>query len=97
MFPSKAFDSLVQAGKPVGSLRISDLGRVLPVETMTVDEITEVVARLERAGIPVEIDAELEVPYHRKAASHSKAASEQSSFSNAKSTDHVRWEALACA
>jgi hypothetical protein len=95
MSPQKAFDRLVQLGMRAGSLRVSDLGRVLPIETMTVDEITEVVARLEGAGISVEIDAELEAPSHRKATSNSKAIPKQSSLSGAKSVDHARLEALA--
>jgi hypothetical protein len=95
MSPQDAFDRLVQLGMRAGSLKVSDLARVLPVETMTVDEITEVVARLEGAGISVEIDGELKAPSRRKAASHSKAIPKQSPLTGAKSGDHARLEALA--
>jgi hypothetical protein len=90
-----AFDRLVQLGMRAGRLRVSDLGRILPIETMTVNEITEIVARLEGAGIAVEIDAELEAPSHRKAASDSEAIPKQSSPSGAMSLDHARLQALA--
>jgi hypothetical protein len=95
MFPSKEFDRLVQAGKLTGGLKISDLGRLLPVETMTADEITEVLARLEGVGIPVAIDAELEAPYHREPGSNSNAMPEPPSPSNAQAMAQARLEALA--
>ena len=95
MFPSKAFDRLVQAGKLDGGLKISDLGRLLPIETMTADEIAEVLADLEGVGIPVAMDAELEAPYHRKPVSNSKVMPEPASPSNAQVRAQARLEALA--
>ena len=95
MIPPTAFDRLVQLGKRPGSLTVSKLGRVLPVDTMTVEEITEVVARLEGAGILVEIDAEFEASHPRKTPSNSEAMPKQASLSAAKTTDHARLEALA--
>ena len=49
MKSTTAIDSLVRWGEVHGSLRVSDLGRLLPVDNMTVEEITEIVARLEEA------------------------------------------------
>jgi hypothetical protein len=41
-------------------------GPGLPVDTMTIEELADVVARLEEAGIAVEIDAGMLTPHRRK-------------------------------
>ena len=94
VIPAKALDRLIELGRPAGSLRIGDLGRMLPVETMTVGEIAEVVARVEEAGISVVVDPALEAPHHRNRAPI-YAVSGQPALSGAKSTDGSRLEALA--
>ena len=94
MIPATALDRLIESGKLAGSLSISDLGRMLPIETMTVNEIAEVVARVEEEGISVVMDAELDAPHHRQTASND-AIPGQTTLSGAKSTDRARLEALA--
>jgi hypothetical protein len=68
MIPTTAVDRLVQLGRRQGGLKIDDIRQTLPIENMTIEEITEVVTRLEDVGISVEIDAGLLTRSHRKMA-----------------------------
>jgi Sigma-70 factor, region 1.1 len=68
MIPTTAVDRLVQLGRRQAGLDTDDIRRALPIDTMTIDEITEVVAHLEEVGVSVEIDPALLVPQHRKMA-----------------------------
>jgi Sigma-70 factor, region 1.1 len=67
MISTTAFDRLVQLGRQRG-LKIDDIREVLPIDTMTVEEIADVVVRLEDAGISVDVDAGLLTPHHRTVA-----------------------------
>jgi hypothetical protein len=66
MISTTAFDRLMQLARQHGRLKIDDIRRTLPIDTMTVEEIAGVVIRLEEAGIPVEVDARFLTPYHQK-------------------------------
>jgi sigma-70-like protein len=55
MISTTAIDHLMQLGRRRSGLHIDDIRQVLPVDTMTIEELADVVARLEEAGI--EIDA----------------------------------------
>jgi hypothetical protein len=66
MISTMAFNRLMQLGRQHGSLKIDDIRQALPVDAMTVEEIAEVVVRLEEAGISVEVDAGLLIPSHQK-------------------------------
>ncbi|WP_431854438.1 hypothetical protein [Azospirillum sp.] len=46
-----------------GRLSVEDLGRALPIDTMSATEVAEVVDRLERAGIDVDVDPTLTRPH----------------------------------
>lgn len=52
-----------EAGRQGGRLSVEDLGRVLPLDTMSATEVAEVVERLERAGIDVDVDPALTRPH----------------------------------
>jgi Sigma-70 factor, region 1.1 len=66
MISTTAVDRLMQLGRRRGGLQIDDIRQALPVDTMTIDELADVMARLEEAGIAVEIDASMLTPHHRK-------------------------------
>jgi hypothetical protein len=66
MISTTAVDRLMQLGRRRGGLEIDDIRQALPIDTMTIEELADVMARLEKAGISVEIDAGLLSPHHRK-------------------------------
>jgi hypothetical protein len=66
MISTTAVDRLIQLGRRRGGLEIDDIRQALPIDTMTIEELADVVAHLEEAGISVEIDAGLLTPHHRK-------------------------------
>ena len=66
MISTTAVDRLMQLGRRRGGLHIDDIRQVLPVDTMTIEELADVVSRLEEAGIAFEIDAGMLTPHHRK-------------------------------
>jgi Sigma-70 factor, region 1.1 len=66
MISTTAVDRLMQLGRRRGGLQIDDIRQALPVDTMTIEELADVVARLEEAGIAVEIDAGMLTPHRRK-------------------------------
>lgn len=49
----------MEMGRQRGGLDIDDIRRALPVDTMSIEELSDVLAHLEEAGIPVEIDSVL--------------------------------------
>lgn len=53
---SSDIDRVLAIGRERGSLTVSELNRLLPVERMAPEEIALLIARLEDAGIPVELD-----------------------------------------
>jgi len=68
MISTTVVDRLIQLGRRQGGLEIKDIRQALPIDTMTIEELADVVARLEEAGISVEIDAALFTPRHQKMA-----------------------------
>ena len=66
MISTTTVDRLIQLGRRRGGLVIDDIGQALPVNTMSTEELADVLARLEEAGISVEIDPALLTPHHRK-------------------------------
>jgi|SRR4051812_29093830 len=68
MISATAVDRLVQLGKQRGGLEIDDIRQALPINTMTIEELVDVLARLEESGISVEVDSSLLTPPHRKMA-----------------------------
>ena len=68
MISTTVVDRLIQLGRRQGGLEIEDIRQALPIDTMTIEELADVVARLEEAGISVEIDAALLTPRHQKMA-----------------------------
>jgi Sigma-70 factor, region 1.1 len=68
MISTTAVDRLMQLGRRRGGLEIDDIRQALPIDAMTIEELADVMARLEEAGISVEIDAGLLSPHHRKTA-----------------------------
>ena len=66
MISTTAVDHLMQLGRRRGGLHIDHIRQVLPVDTMTIEELADVLARLEEAGIAFEIDAGMLTPHHRK-------------------------------
>ena len=54
----------MEMGRQRGGLDIDDIRRALPVDTMSIEELSDVLAHLEEAGIPVEIDSVLLTPRH---------------------------------
>ena len=45
-----------EAGRRGGRMSVEELGRILPIDRMSGAEVAEVVDRLERAGIDVDVD-----------------------------------------
>jgi hypothetical protein len=68
MISTTAVDRLIQLGRRRGGLEIDDIRQALPIDSMTIEELADVTARLEEAGISVEIDARLLAPHHQKMA-----------------------------
>ena len=66
MISTTVFDRLLELGRRRGALQSDDIRQALPVDTMTIEEIVDVLTRLEEAGIAVEIDPALLTPRHRK-------------------------------
>lgn len=64
MTSTTAVESLKEMGRQRGGLNVDDIRRALPVDTMSIEELSDVLAHLEEAGIPVEIDSVLLTPRH---------------------------------
>ncbi len=50
-----AYRRLEEAARRDGHLHLDDLARILPLDTMSMTEVTDVVERLERSGIDVDL------------------------------------------
>ena len=59
MFDQAALDRLLTYARRKGGLDADDIARELPVETITPAEIADVVARLEAAGVSIDLDRSL--------------------------------------
>jgi sigma-70-like protein len=95
MISTTAVDRLMQLGRRRDGLEIDDIRHALPIDTMTIEELADVVARLEEAGISVEIDAGLLTPHHRIALPEGKPTPEPSRASERATTAHPRLLSLA--
>lgn len=58
-----AYQRLEAHGRRDGRITVEEMGREMPIEEMDPVEIAEVVDRLERAGIDVDVDAALLKPH----------------------------------
>jgi hypothetical protein len=67
MIEERTVQELIALGRPTGHLTSEQLKQVLSVESMSIDELAEVVLRLERAGIDVDLDPDLLEPNRRSA------------------------------
>lgn len=56
MATDTAVDTLVRLGRCKGGVTIEDISRIIPIERMTLQEVGDLVLRVEEAGIPVAID-----------------------------------------
>lgn len=63
-----ALTDLISLAQRRGSLATEDIRRVLPIDRMTVEDLSYVLARLEQAGIDIEIDPSLLLPDDKTAA-----------------------------
>lgn len=91
MISTAAFDRLMHLGRQPGGLKIDDIRQALPIDTMAIEEIADVVARLEEAGISVEVDAGLLTSRPRKRTSPAaKPTAELLPHSEQAATDHAR-------
>jgi hypothetical protein len=79
MISTTELDCLKEISRQRGRLGIADIQQALPVDTMSIEELSDVLAQLEEAGIPVEIDSALLTPHYRRGALHEvKPATEPS-------------------
>ena len=67
MPPDPRFHRLMELGKQQGGLTPNDLHQVLDVERLSTDELSDMLVRLEQAGVSVEIDPALLAPASRRA------------------------------
>lgn len=56
---SSALKRLAAIQQSQGFVTLTEMGRVLPVDSMTPEEIGQTIAQLEQAGIDIEVDKEL--------------------------------------
>jgi hypothetical protein len=87
MVQSKTIQELIAIGRPAGHLSSNQLQRVLPVDTMSIDEIADVVLQLERSGIEVDLDPALLEPGPHPI--QPRALSAQAELSNVDEARHV--------
>jgi hypothetical protein len=59
---SNTLDRLISLGRERGHLTTEDLRASLPVESMSAEEIAQVVVHLEETGVPVELEENLLSP-----------------------------------
>jgi hypothetical protein len=82
-------------GRRRGGLEIDDIRQALPVDTMTAEELADVLARLEEAGISVEIDPVMLTPRHRRTTVHDVKPAMELWQSERTATAHDRLSILA--
>lgn len=63
-----ALTDLISLARRRGSLSMEDLRRTLPVGSMTIEDLSHVLARLDQAGFDLEIDPTLLLPDNETAA-----------------------------
>lgn len=86
----------MEVGRQRGGLDIDDIRRALPIDAMSIEELTDVLARLEEAGTSVEIDPTLLTPRHRKMMPHeAQPATPPSGHTERATTGHDRLAILA--
>lgn len=84
MIPNATIDQLVGRGQRLGRLSVADIEKVLPLDTIVIEEIEDLVARLEAAGVVVEIETAFLLPRPRNhCAEPSTSRAEGHSFSSA--------------
>ena len=74
MISRPQIDRLIALGRRRGTLEIADIGEVLPIDSLSIDEISYVLSLLEDAGISVEVDPAFLSPRHEGNAFPSTAA-----------------------
>ena len=86
----------MEVGRQRGGLDINDIRRTLPVDAMSIEELADVLARLEEAGISVKIEPTLLTPRHRKMLPHEvRPATPPSGHTERATTGHDRLSILA--
>jgi hypothetical protein len=86
----------MEVGRQRGGLDINDIRRTLPVDAMSIEELADVLARLEGAGISVKIEPTLLTPRHRKMLPHEvRPATPPSGHTERATTGHDRLSILA--
>jgi hypothetical protein len=86
----------MEMGRQRGGLDIDDIRRALPVDAVSIEELADVLARLEEAGIPVEIDSVLLTSRHpRMTLREVKPSTEPSRHSERTTTAQDRLTILA--
>jgi len=71
--PGSTYERLLQLGKQQGGLTTDDLQRVLDVERLSMDEVSEMLLRLEDAGVSVEIEPAILRPRSGSAGTNQQA------------------------
>ena len=56
MMTTTELDRLIDTGRQRGGLEINDIRQALPIDTMSIEEISDALTHIEEAGISVEID-----------------------------------------
>jgi hypothetical protein len=72
---SNTFDRLISLGRERGHLTTEDLRASLPIESMSAEDIAQVVIQLEETGVPVELEESL-LSHHPKPASMPRQSAE---------------------
>ena len=62
MISAEAFDRLRRIGETRGKIDVEALQQVIPVENCSTEELTDLILRLEDAGIAVDVNAALTAP-----------------------------------
>lgn len=66
-----ALTELISLARRRGSLSMEDLRRALPVDSMTIEDLTHILARLDQAGFDLDIDPTLLGPDNEAVAKNS--------------------------
>ena len=74
MSDTEALDELVKLARQRGRISMEDVRKVLPVDSMSVEDIARIVVRLEESGFELEIDPSLEATEGKTTASEAPAA-----------------------
>jgi hypothetical protein len=62
MISDNDFDRLIALGRHKGSIDVDDIKEMMPVETMTTEDLAGLVILLEEHGIAIDLDPELLIP-----------------------------------